>query len=236
MQEIKTIKLGIVNCYLAITDSGFILMDSGFSSSRTRLENELKKAGCLPGNLKLIILTHGDGDHAGNADYIRNKYNSKIAMHKNDLMMVVSFEENAKSLMNRQTRALSTGIILKLSMFITSFKFIKNIIKADYKSFRPDLFLEDGQNLIDHGFDAGILHIPGHTKGSIGILTGNSDLICGDILRNIGKPAVCPQGEDLNELDLSVEKLRQIKINMVYPGHGKPFQMKELRPFLTPEF
>ncbi len=82
MQEIITIKLGVVNSFLIKTDTGFVLIDTGFSGNRIKLENELKLAGCIPGNLKLIILTHGDADHTGNALYIRNRYKTIIVMHK----------------------------------------------------------------------------------------------------------------------------------------------------------
>src|SRR5271157_2094630 len=177
-EEIKTIKLGIVNCFLIKSDIGFMLIDTGFSSSRIKLENELDCAGCLPGNLKLIVLTHGDADHTGNADFIRNKYDSKIALNKNDLMMVESFIEQTNSLKNRETSLLITGIILRLSMAITSLKFINNKLKANYISFKPDLYLEDEQDLKVYGFNAKVIHIAGHTKGSICILTENYDLIC----------------------------------------------------------
>jgi glyoxylase-like metal-dependent hydrolase (beta-lactamase superfamily II) len=40
-----------------------------------------------------------------------------------------------------------------------------------FEKFKPDLYLTDGQNMNAYGLDAQILHIPGHTKGSIGILT-----------------------------------------------------------------
>jgi len=66
-------KLGGVNCYLIETDTGYILIDTGGSNKRTDLEKELESAGCQPGNLKLIVLTHGDFDHTGNAAYLRKK-------------------------------------------------------------------------------------------------------------------------------------------------------------------
>ena len=47
--------------------------------------------------------------------------------------------------------------------------------------FTPDLYIEDGDDLSEYGFDAIILYIPGHSKGSIGILTADGDLICGEI-------------------------------------------------------
>ena len=85
-QEIKMISLssfiGDVNCYLLKTkDEGFVLVDTGLSNSRKQLLLDLEKAGCRSDNLKLIILTHGDLDHVGNAAFLRQKYAAKIAIH-----------------------------------------------------------------------------------------------------------------------------------------------------------
>jgi len=52
------------------TDAGFVLIDSGMSSNRASLERELRDAGCSPDDLKLIVITHGDPDHSGNASYL----------------------------------------------------------------------------------------------------------------------------------------------------------------------
>lgn len=68
VREIKAITLHYltdVNCYLIKTGDSYILIDTGFSTKRTDFEKELKGAGVRPGNLKLIVLTHGDFDHAG---------------------------------------------------------------------------------------------------------------------------------------------------------------------------
>jgi hydroxyacylglutathione hydrolase len=92
--KIKTInlllpyKLGSVNCYFIETDAGYILIGTGGSNKRTDLEKELESAGCKPGYLKLIVLTHGDFDHTGNAAYLRKKFGTKIAMHNGDSGMV----------------------------------------------------------------------------------------------------------------------------------------------------
>jgi len=91
-QEIKTItvssKAGGVNCYLVKTDTGYILIDTLSLTMRDALEKELENAGCKPGNLQLIVLTHGDIDHAGNCAYLREKYGAQIAMHSDDSGMV----------------------------------------------------------------------------------------------------------------------------------------------------
>jgi len=77
-----------VNCYLVRTGDGFILIDTGRTNKRSAIEKELESAGCQPGNLTLIVLTHGDFDHCGNAAYLRKKFGTQIAMHKDDSGMV----------------------------------------------------------------------------------------------------------------------------------------------------
>jgi len=216
-QEIKTISLslpyrmGSVNCYLTETDTGYILIDTGGSNKRTDLEKELESAGCQPGNLKLIVLTHGDFDHAGNAAYLRKKFGTKIAMHYDDSGMV----ERGNMFWNRN----------KSNIFI---RMISPILLGFGKSerFKPDLYIGDGDDLSEHGFDAKVLHIPGHSKGSIGILTSGGDLFCGDLLENTDKPALNSIMDDPATANGSIEKLKSLKINKVYPGHGEPFPME----------
>jgi len=219
-QEIKTInlllpyRLGSVNCYLIKTDTGYILIDTGYTRKRIDLAKERECAGCKPGNLQVIVLTHGDFDHSGNAAYLRKKFGARIAMHHDDAGMV----EHGNMFWNRS----KSNILIKVIAPIL-FRFGKS------ERFKPDSYIEDGDDLSEHGFDAKALHIPGHSKGSIGILTAGGDLICGDLLTNWDKP----KQPDLNSImddpaaaNASAEKLKILKINIVYPGHGKPFPME----------
>lgn len=80
--------IATVNTYPLKTDTGFVLIDIDPSSKRSLLEKEIKDAGCNLGDLKLIILTHGDADHTGNAAFLRQEYGGKIALHPDDSIMV----------------------------------------------------------------------------------------------------------------------------------------------------
>jgi len=217
-QEIKTItlplpyKLGSVNCYLVETDTGYVLIDTGGSNKRSELERELESAGCKPGNLKLIVLTHGDFDHIGNAAYLREKFGAKIAMHKDDSGMA----ERGDMFWNRK----SANTLIRMVAPIL-FRFGKS------NRFEPDLYVEDGYALSEYGFDATVLAIPGHSLGSIGILTAGGDLLCGDLFDNTDKPVLNSIMDDLAAAHAGVEKLRGFAINTVYPGHGKPFPMEQ---------
>ena len=92
--------------------------------------------------------------------------------------------------------------------------------------FKPDLYIEDGDDLSEYGLDAKVLHIPGHSKGSIGILTADGDLLCGDLLENTDKLGLNSIMDDLTAANASVEKLNKLSIKTVYPGHGKSFPME----------
>jgi hydroxyacylglutathione hydrolase len=83
-----TLKLSYVYSYLVKTDTGFFLIDTGMTYARHQLEASLEHLCCHPGDLKLILLTHGDFDHTGNAKYLREKFHSQIAMHAGDTGML----------------------------------------------------------------------------------------------------------------------------------------------------
>jgi hydroxyacylglutathione hydrolase len=211
--EIKAIRLPLpfslssVNCYLLKNDSGCILIDTGCSSSRAELERELE-ACPEPGGLRLIVLTHGDFDHSGNAAYLRQKFGAKIAMHRQDSAMV----ERGDIFGGRQG---GNFFLRMLVSFI--FRFGRS------SRFKPDLYLNDGDDLTEYGLEAKVLHIPGHSRGSIAVLTAGGHLFSGDLVVKNNRPVRNSLIDDLAAASASIERLKRLKIDTVYPGHGKPF-------------
>jgi hydroxyacylglutathione hydrolase len=217
---IKTIRLpmpfglGEVNCYLVEGDQGQILIDTGPANSRALLERELVGAGCRPDTFRLILLTHGDFDHTGNAAYLRARFGAPIGMHTGDLGMV----QRGDMFSGR-----SKGNVLLRMMAPLLFRFGKS------QRFEPDLALQDGDSLSGYGLDAKVLSIPGHSSGSIGVLTAGGDLFCGDLLENMSKPDLNSIMDDPVAANASVEGLSELDIRTVYPGHGERFPIEQLR-------
>ena len=209
--------LGGINCYLLKAGDGFVLIDTGLPSKRANLEKRLEGAGCRPGNLKLIVLTHGDLDHAGNAAHLRHSYGTKIVMHVGDAGMVERGDMtwNRKAKPDRRTLT-SHAILLASRFWLLFFK------QGEFEVFTPDMYVADGYELARYDLAAQVLSLPGHSKGSIGVLTSQGDLFCGDLLQNFGRPGA-PFVDDLADQDTSIEKLRALAVTTVYPGHGKPF-------------
>ena len=214
---ITILSLGGINCYLLEADDGFVLIDTGLPSKRANLERRLEGAGCRPGNLKLIVLTHGDLDHAGNAAHLRGTYGTKIVMHAGDAGMVERGDMtwNRKAKPDRRTLT-SHAILLASRLWLLFFK------QGEFEVFTPDMYVGDDSELARYGLVGRVLSLPGHSKGSIGVLTSQGDLFCGDLLQNFGRPAA-PFVDDLADQEASIGKLRALPLTTVYPGHGKPF-------------
>lgn len=210
--------MGTVNSYLIETSTGHLLIDTSGSHGRKGLLADLENSGCTPDSLKLVILTHGDFDHIGNAAFVRTSFGTSIAMHPDDSGMA----ERGDMFVNRK----KPNIILKLLMPVFS-GFGRS------ERFTPDIFLSDGFDLSGYGFDAKVISLPGHSKGSIGILTSVGELLCGDLFENIKGPKLNSLMDDPAAAGISVEYLVGKNINTVYPGHGQPFTMEMLESSTT---
>jgi hydroxyacylglutathione hydrolase len=217
MAQVFRIGLRGVNCYLVPAGDGFVLVDTGTPERRPLLDRELARAGCRPGALGLVVLTHGDYDHAGNAAHLRDRYRATIGMHREDAGRVESGDWK-------------WGFKPKPDKFSLVFREVSRFITAGrFDVFQPDVYLEDGQGLEDYGLDATVLHLPGHTRGSIGVLTAGHELICGDLMDSIGRPSLHFFIDDLTAARASLERLRRLEVGTVYPGHGKPFRLEQVR-------
>ena len=201
-------RLGSVNCYIVAAEGGFVVIDTGASNRRKEVERELENAGCKPGGLKLIILTHGDFDHTGNAAYLRQKFGARIAMHRDDAGML----ERGDIFWNRKS-----GNLLIRAVASSLFRFSRS------ERCSPDLHLDEGDSLSAYGLDATALHVPGHSKGSIAILTADGSLFSGDLLLYKDGTVLNSIIDDRAAAQASFERLKSLKTNMVYPGHGEAF-------------
>lgn len=205
------INLGGVNCYLARCPESFVLIDTGFSARRSRLLEALSQAGCRPGNLAFIVITHGDSDHAGSAAFLQKEYHAPVGMHPDDFGMV----ERGDMSWNRKPRADRMTPVMRIISSLAN----RFAAQGSFETFTPDVAVDDGFRLSRYGFDATVVHLPGHSKGSIGVLTDRGDLYCGDFLYTTPGLGFVDNAEDRAR---SLEKLRGLDIKTVFPGHGRP--------------
>jgi len=94
--------------------------------------------------------------------------------------------------------------------------------------FTPDLFLKDGDRLDEYGLAAKVLHVPGHSAGSIAVLTDDGSFFSGDFLENRTRLSVATLIDDTEALKTGFERVKKLDVRTVYPGHGKAFVMDEI--------
>jgi glyoxylase-like metal-dependent hydrolase (beta-lactamase superfamily II) len=206
------LRMGQVNCYLVRSDKEFLLIDTGCSTARKELLAALDQYGCTQDSLRLIALTHGDFDHTGNAAFLRDRYGARIAMHAADAVM----GETGDMFAGRKRPNI---LIRSLVPLFTGF--------GKSERFSPDFLLDDGFDLSPFGLNARVLSLPGHSRGSIGILTNTGEFFCGDLFENVKGPALNSLMDDPQAARESLERLRGLLITTVYPGHGAPFDWGE---------
>jgi len=142
-------------------------------------------------DISLIILTHGHFDHIGAVEFLRKELNAKVAIHKNDAEMLLNPEKN-------------------LSRFIG----------MDISLSPAEIMLEDNEKIMVGELEVKVLHTPGHTPGSICLLT-EQGLFSGDTLfaGSIGRTDF--PGGNMTQLLQSIEK-KLLDLNddtKVFPGH-----------------
>lgn len=207
MTEIITLTCNNSNCYIIKTESSILMIDSCHSGDAAMIEKLLTEKGIAPQEIDLLILTHGHMDHTGTAEHFKNKYQTPIAMDPIDC-----------TILDIESRGLIGAVIKFLSQ-----KELHVSLKI-----QPDIHLVHGQRMDQYGLAAQIIALPGHTRGSVGILLDDGNLIAGDMFMNIITPSLAHIYENEAVLKESWDLLKTYPITTVYPGHGKPFPFKKV--------
>ena len=183
------------NCYLVYDDGtkDTIVIDAGLDSKKVIDKIESFKLKPV-----LLINTHGHFDHITTDDIIREKYNVPLAIHRNDLPMLLDSHKNSSFFFGFDT-------VIKEAEILFDKEETKECKVCRYS----------------------IINTPGHSIGSICILIENF-LFSGDTLfcGSIGRTDL-PTGNQ-TEIEQSLKKLTTLNEDIiVYPGHGPSTTIKQ---------
>ena len=160
---------------------------------------------------KYIINTHGHVDHICAIDEVSLVYPVPLAIHPADVALYTD-EYNARI-----------------------YDRLPPLVKRS-----PDLLLQEGDTISFGTLTLAVLHTPGHSPGSICLVSQSYCVFSGDTLfyRSIGRTDL--PGGNYEQIEQSIRnKLYTLEDDLVvFPGHGQPttiIEEKNENPFVTTE-
>ncbi|UGS28304.1 MBL fold metallo-hydrolase [Microbacterium resistens] len=208
----------IVAMHAIVTPDGVTLIDAGLPGDRRRLERALVKAGRTLRDIRGVVLTHGDSDHIGVAEWLRRTYGVPVYVHEAD-----ADRARGTSSSHAPGGAWRLGPVLR---------FLGGALRRGAIRTRPVTEVRtmvDG-DVLDLPGRPEIIGIPGHSPGSVAIRVPSADaLFLGDAVttRNVltGRTGVGigPFSDEPAVTPGSLERLRGLPERRLLPGHGPEF-------------
>jgi hydroxyacylglutathione hydrolase len=201
------------NIYAVTRNNRTILIDTGISFDRARIEHALAKRGLVP---EAVVLTHTHFDHAGNAAWLAREYGAEIVVQESESEMLASGDTPIPE----GTYPVTRGLVEIGRKIAPAFR---------YEPCRADHLFNETFDLNRYGINGYIIHTPGHSPGGATVVIDGVVAIAGDSIIGTtpGKPFP-PFADDVDLLLRSWRKIIDTGCETFLPGHGKPVGRGEL--------
>jgi glyoxylase-like metal-dependent hydrolase (beta-lactamase superfamily II) len=213
-----------VNAYLLLGRQP-IIVDAGTPGSAQLIHDQVAADGVDPKDVRLIVVTHGHVDHFGSAAELSRLTGAPIAGHIADLGVY------------RAGRV--SDPYLPIGWFGHLFARTSRV-RETTEGFEPNVLIRGETHLSDFGVEARIMPTPGHTAGSVSVLTDNGDLVAGDLVATpilgFGKrPANPPFHDDRLGNLASLREMLALGPTKLHVGHGAPLDPERVGRWATAE-
>jgi glyoxylase-like metal-dependent hydrolase (beta-lactamase superfamily II) len=184
------------DCCIYLLDAGdLVLIDSGAGMSFDKLISHIKQLGFDPKKLKSILVTHSHIDHIGSLHRFRKEFGVRVIAHELD----------ADAIEGRG------GVAAEA-------------YRVTYIPCDVDLRIKGAEETLKLGnYELNVIHIPGHTPGSIAAYV---DIDKQRVLfgQDIHGPYYPEWGADPSLARLSLQKLIDLQADILCEGHFGIYQ------------
>lgn len=195
-----------VNIYLLL-GSTLTLIDAGMPGGDGAILGYIDSLGLAATDLARIVITHHHLDHVGGAAALKQRAPSLLLAHPAD----------APFISGEQPAPPPNGAIMRLLFRLP--------LMPRAKPAPVDATLHDGDHLDLLG-GATVVHVPGHTPGSIALhFPSERLLICGDTISHRGGRLGPPPKiftADMGQAIASLRRMAALEFDVLCPGHGSP--------------
>lgn len=218
-------ELETVNVYLIRQYDGYLLIDAGYRTDACfrALETGLSAAGVRIEEIRTVVVTHVHPDHVGLAASIQKHSGAEIWMHpleQQQLRLFGDAEQSTSWRLNALTRA---GVPGKL---IREMDYVFAGMMENFEWLPEARTAEEGETIPSSVGPIELLRTAGHSPGHLCLYQREQRLLfSGDQMLPRITPNISwmPDEDALGQYLESLEGLGQLDVDLVLPGHGRPF-------------
>ena len=206
---VHAIDVDMVYAYLYQEAERLTLVDSGLATASERIVQEIDAIGCRSADLRQIVASHYHADHAGSLAELAERCGASVLVHALDAPVVRGEAEEEPPVHSERESEFYERITTDV---------------PPLRRAQVDRELADGDE-IDLDGGAQVVHVPGHTAGSIAIyLPKRRLLFYGDAAARMpeGRLIVGVFNADPALARESFRKLAELDFEVACFGHGKP--------------
>lgn len=208
--KIIPVNLGFVKSFLIQGDKT-IIVDAGVKGSEQKILAAMQTNGITPTDVSLILITHAHSDHFGGLKALKEAVHAPVAVHKAEAVYLAE---------GKSAPVHATGLMKALSKLF-------GMGKID--AVQPDVLIDNLLDLAPYGVDGKVICTPGHTDGSLTLITTDGDAITGDIIGGKGGhpaiPAICADREAMAG---SYKIICEAGAQQVYTSHAGVYAAEEI--------
>jgi glyoxylase-like metal-dependent hydrolase (beta-lactamase superfamily II) len=209
----------LVNSYLVEDGGALTVVDAGLQGHWKDLLRELESMGRTPGDIRAVLLTHGDVDHVGFAERLRSEHGVPVYVGAADAA-------EARGEVKKPSAPRDPIRIGPLLGFLWYGLRHGGIGSRPIAEVTPI----EGATILDVPGHPEVIPLPGHTPGSVAYLVRSIDAIfMGDamttrsVMTGVVGPAPAPFTFDHAQALASLAALDGRSARWVLPGHGDPW-------------